>query len=92
MSLHYRQGIFVTHNKNRLSSEQVRSSQKQDTLLGLGEAGWSKSPATQLHPAAEAALQGPCANRSTPGAGIRWGERQETSKSYQNIRYHVCYH
>lgn len=33
MSLHYRQGIFVTDNKNLLS-EQVKSSYKQDTLLG----------------------------------------------------------
>ena len=33
MSLHYRQGIFVTDNKN-LPSEQVKSSYKQDTLLG----------------------------------------------------------
>ncbi|PKU36717.1 hypothetical protein llap_12984 [Limosa lapponica baueri] len=28
----------------------------------------------------------------TPGAGTRWGKGQETSKSYRNIRYHICYH
>lgn len=34
MSLRYRQGIFVTDDKTRLSSEQVKSAHKQDTLLG----------------------------------------------------------
>lgn len=38
MSLHYRQGIFVTDNKNRLSSEQVKSSHTARYLFGLGKA------------------------------------------------------
>lgn len=88
MSLHYRQGIFVTDNKNRLSSEQMKSSYKQDTLLGSAKQedgltnssnGWASPSRAMCKP-------------FTPGAGTRWGKGQETSKSYWNIRYHDCYH
>lgn len=91
MSLHYRQGIFVTDNKNLLS-EQVKSSYKQDTLLGS-----AKQKDGRMHSSNTMASNGwaspsrAMCKPFTPGAGTRWGKGQETSKSYRNIRYHICY-
>lgn len=86
MSLRYRQGIFVTDNKNRLSSGQGKSSYKQDALPGSakqkdGLTNSSNATAPNGRASPPRAMCKPFA----PGAGIRWGKGQETSTPYWNI-------
>lgn len=80
MSLRYRQGIFATDDKNHLSSEQVKSAHKQDTLLGSAKPkdGWTSSSSTMAS-CGWASPRGQHANRSLLGlepGGARAGNLQ----------------
>lgn len=88
MSLHYRQGTFVTDNKSCLPSGRARPPQQHGAPLGSAQHGPPRNPCNTSSSTSRAAV----CKLLAPRAGTRWDERQETSKPYQNRRYHVCYH
>ena len=95
MSLHYRQGIFVTDNKNCLSSEEVRSSHKQDTLLGSAKQedgllspsntaasdGWASPARTMCKPFAPGLGPGGARGRKPPNLTETYATTFATAKS-----------
>lgn len=57
-------------------------------LWGSAQHGPPRNPCNSSSSTSRAAV----CKLLAPRAGTRWDERQETSKPYQNRRYHVCYH